>query len=338
MMDQYPEQRFDNAVSCVHNGLKEALLSIPNRIKRAAQEIRLRAGCPVTVCGGFQSYFITTKGVPSVLGDPDLLTVSLEDLSETFRIMCGYSVYSYQNDIKNGFITINGGHRVGICGTAVFHNGEMTGIRDISSLNIRVSRQINGAADHLLKHWDGQSGGLLLAGAPCSGKTTILRDLARRLSTGAVGPVRKVVVVDERGELSGTCSGVCHNDLGLSDVLNGYQKGEGILQAVRCLSPDVIICDEVGNLSDISAIEEGLNAGVEMIASIHAGSLQELHKRKQAQRLLQTGAFAWIALLKTSRVPGSLQGIYKVGDEDVEIGGMHSDDCSGSGGRVFAVP
>ncbi|MCI9272815.1 MAG: stage III sporulation protein AA [Clostridiales bacterium] len=337
MKDPYTEQRFDSAVSCVHNRLKEALLRVPNRIKRSAQEIRLRAGRPVTVCGGLQSHFITPEGVPSAWGTPGLLTVTPEDLSETFRIMCDYSVYSYQNDIKNGFVTINGGHRVGLCGTAVFHHGEMTGIRDISSLNIRISRQIYGAADGLLECWN-KTGGLLLAGAPCSGKTTILRDLARQLSTGSTGTMRKVVVVDERGELSGTCSGVCHNDLGLSDVLNGYQKGEGILQAVRCLSPDVVVCDEVGNLSDISAIEEGLNAGVEMIASIHAGSLEELFRRKQARRLLETGAFTQVALLKTSRSPGGIQGVYKVGDEDVKAGGMYFDDCGGSRGGVFAVP
>lgn len=149
--------------------------------------------------------------------------------------------------------------------------------------------------------------------------------------------MKKVVVVDERGELGGTCGGICHNDLGLSDVLNGYQKGEGILQAVRCLSPDVVICDEVGNLSDISAIEEGLNAGVEMVASIHAGSLEELGRRRQARRLLDTGAFTRIALLKTSRTPGALAGIYKVGDVDVKNDGLHPGDRGGSGSGVSAI-
>ncbi len=336
MMERDPQQRYNHAISQVSPSLREILIQIPDRIKQDAQEVRLRVGRPVVISGSFQTYFITKEGAVVSLMRQGLLTASLEQLEETFQAMCGYSVYSYQNDIKNGFLTILGGHRVGICGTAVFHNGEMTGIRDISSLNIRISRQISGAADQLLQELQGDVEGLLLAGAPCSGKTTILRDLARQLSTGRSGSLKKVVVVDERGELGGVCGGICHNDLGLSDVLNGYPKGEGILQAVRCLSPDVVICDEVGNLGDISAIEEGLNAGVAMIASIHAGSLQELRRRKQAQRLLQTGAFSRIALLETSRTPGKIQGIYKVGEKDVEADGMSVGNSGGRGGGIFA--
>lgn len=336
MMQYDPQKRYDHALSRVCPSLRNILLQIPDRVKQDAQEIRLRVGRPVMIIGSLQNYFVTERAAVISVMRSDLLSATLEQLDETFQAMCGYSVYSYQNDIKNGFLTIQGGHRVGLCGTAVFHNGEIAGIRNISSMNIRISRQISGAADQLLRQLQGDVEGLLLAGAPCSGKTTILRDLARQLSIGKNGPFRKVVVVDERGELGGVCGGLCHNDLGLSDVLNGYPKGEGILRAVRCLSPDVIICDEVGNLADISAIEEGLNAGAAMIASIHAGSLQELKRRKQAQRLLETGAFSQVALLETGRTPGKIQGIYKVGEEDAKTDGLPVGNCGRSGSGISA--
>lgn len=267
----------------------------------------------------------------------ELLIPTPEELQTSFHALCGYSVYSHQPEIKSGFVTALGGHRVGICGTAVRDGRDMTGIRDLSSMNIRVARQVAGAADELLHKLESLSGGLLLAGAPSSGKTTILRDLARQLSLGQTCEMKKVVVVDERGELAGTCGGIPQNDLGLCDVLDGYAKGEGILQAVRCLSPDFIICDEVGGLEDIAAIEEGLNAGVSMVASIHAGSMPELMRRSQYRRLLATGAFRWVALLQTRASPGKLQGIYQVGDLDVKANGMSTGDCGGRHGGLDTV-
>ena len=113
---------------------------------------------------------------------------------------------------------------------------------------------------------------------------------------GEAAPIRKVAVVDERGELAGTCIGVPQNDLGLCcDILDGYPKAEGILQAVRTLSPDIVVCDELGSMEDVAAVEQGLNAGVTLVSSIHAGSAEELLHRKQAVRLLETGAFGTVA-------------------------------------------
>lgn len=178
-------------------------------------------------------------------------------------------------------------------------------------------------------------GGLLIGGPPSSGKTTILRDLARQLSSGVRGNIRKVAVVDERGEIAGTYMGVPENDLGCCcDVLDGYPKAEGILLAVRTLSPDVVICDEIGSESEVDAVEQGLNTGVTMIASIHAGDAKELIRRKQAQKLLRTGAFETIAMLQKSYGPGGLSGIYKVGDLLAEAGGCIVSD---SGRDAFGI-
>ncbi|MFR2562105.1 MAG: stage III sporulation protein AA, partial [Anaeromassilibacillus sp.] len=181
------------------------------------------------------------------------------------------------------------------------------------SINIRIARQVYGCASAVLQAvGKNLREGVLIAGAPASGKTTILRDMARQLSSGLCGDVRKVAVVDERGELAGTYRGVPQNDLGpCCDVLDGYPKGEGILQAIRSLSPEFIICDELGGLADVEAAAQGLNAGVGMISSVHAGNVRELLRRQQAVSLLHTGAFGYVVLLEGSREPGRVAEVYK---------------------------
>jgi stage III sporulation protein AA len=260
-------------------------------------------------------------------------------MEESFRNLCSYSVYSHENEIRNGYITLSGGHRAGICGTAVLQSDSVSSVRGISSINLRISREIRGAADELLDRiWDRLAGGLLLAGAPSSGKTTILRDLARQLSSGVRGNLKKVAVIDERGEIAGTYCGVPQNDLGCCcDVLDGYPKAEGILLAVRTLSPDIILCDEIGSEREVGAVEQGLNTGVILIASIHAGSIEELVRRKQAIKLLRTGAFATVAQLDASKGPGKIAGIYKAGDLLAETGGVSAADFCGNALGIYGI-
>lgn len=298
-------ERFDMAAKGLCPRLRAAVSGLPQGIKEQAQEIRIRSGRPLAVYCVGRMYYLTAQSKPvTALCGSGMLIVTPKDVSDTFQSICGYSVYSHQNEIRHGFLTMQGGHRAGLCGTAVYQNGVLSNIRDISSINIRIARQIGGAADKLLEMMDGDFGGLLLCGAPSCGKTTILRDLSRQLSNTYM---KKVAVVDERGELAGTCSGVYQNDLGQSDILDGYSKGEGILQAVRCLSPEIIICDEAGSIDDVRAIEQGLNAGVSMIASIHASTRAELMNRVQGRRLLQTGAFRHAAFLKGRQQPGEIR-------------------------------
>lgn len=307
---------FATASAVVCDRISNYLSRLPEWLAADAQEIRLRVNKPVSICCGGSVYFLHRDGSPGRAADRESVTASRQDVEETFRRVCGDSVYSHQNEIKNGYITVRGGHRVGVCGTAVVAGGAVAALRDISSLNIRIAREISGCADGLLREIGEEiGGGLLLAGPPSGGKTTLLRDIARQLSSGFGGRIWKVAVVDERGELAGTCLGVAQNDLGLCcDVLDGYPKGEGIQQAVRSLSPEFIICDELGAQTDAEAVLEGLNAGVSMVASIHAGSVQELLRRNQALCLLRTGAFGNVAFLGGRAAPGEITGIYKVGD------------------------
>ena len=194
-------------------------------------------------------------------------------------------------------------------------------------MNIRVARQVYGAANELLSRI-GQdiSKGLLIAGPPSCGKTTLLRDLARQLATGAGGIPKKVAIIDERGELAGTYCGIPQNDLGLcSDILDHYPKGEGMIQAVRALSPQFIFCDELGGQEDLEAVQQGLHAGAAMISTIHAGNIDDLLRKKQGQTLLQSQAFGYVAMMDAVAL-GQIAEIHKAGDLLGQIGRQY---CSG---------
>lgn len=232
-------------------------------------EIRLRAGRPA-VC---VNIFGKMSACSSIF--------SGREIADCFAEICRYSVYSFEEEIARGFVTLDGGHRVGICGTAVTKNGKITSIKDISGLNIRIAHEIRGCADELFMRafCDGPHS-LLLAGKPLCGKTTVLRDIARRL-----GECRRVVLIDTRGELSASVGGVPSLDIGLNtDALCGCEKSEGIMLALRSLSPEIIICDEIGN--DEAAVEQAVFCGVKVIASAHAGSIAELCSRPSTRSLV----------------------------------------------------
>ncbi len=312
MDDKIYIKNFDDASLNICEKIQRLLAFVPDEIKANAQEIRLRANRNVIIVCPEKSYFLLPSGNISE-NNSSLIMTSL-DIQETFKKLCNYSVYSYQNQIKNGFITLKGGHRAGICGTAVVTDGKITNLRDISSINIRIAKEIKGCSNAVLETIESGESGVLIAGPPASGKTTILRDIARNLSLKH----QKVAIVDERSEIGAIHQGQPSFDIGLCDVLDGYPKGDGILQAIRVLSPNVIICDEVGMESDVVAIEQSLNAGVKIIASIHARNLEELLKRPQAKSLLNSGAFEKIIFLDNQNNPGKIFKIYETGEADVK--------------------
>ncbi|MDR1364482.1 MAG: hypothetical protein LBJ32_02495 [Oscillospiraceae bacterium] len=308
-------QDFSNAISNINPRIREFLNFIPDEIKFNAQEICLKIGRVPIVFTPMNSY-IVDKSKNLIKNSSDLVITS-NDLRETFKILCNFSIYSFQNQIKNGFITVRGGCRAGICGTAVIYQHEITNITEISSINLRITREIIGCSNQIFERFGYDLGGTLIAGPPASGKTTVLRDIARRISISAVNnKLIKTVIVDERREIAATYSGIPQKDIGFADVLNDFPKGIGILQATRTLAPEIVICDEIGSCSDAIAIRESLNSGVEIIASVHAKSPEEIAASDRIRDILNSGEIKRIILLNSCIDPGTVRSIYRIEHKD----------------------
>lgn len=303
-------QDFTEILTNFNPFIRTALIKIPDKIKNNIQEICIRINSSIIIFTQNKSYFVGKNGeiTPE---DPKNLLISQNDILETMKILCNFSIYSYQNQIKEGFITLKGGHRVGISGTAVINNNEIINISDISSINFRISREVLGCSDRIFDKFGLDIGGTLIIGPPSSGKTTILRDMARRLSTSfEADKLIKVSIIDERREIAASYQGVPQRDIGFSDVLSGFPKAEGIIRAIRTLSPKIIICDEIGGVEDAEAIKKSLNSGVGIIASIHAKSTDEMANSFRIKNILSSGAIKRAVLLDST--PGKIKGMFEV--------------------------
>ena len=306
------EKRFDSAVSIIGGELKRLLLDLPTYIKTQTYEIRLRSNRPVILYGKYGSYYLLNSGCTGVSIDKTF-TATTELITDTFNRLCCYSVHSHLNSIVNGYITMQGGHRAGIVGTAVTNSsGEITSIRDISGINIRVSREVIGCSDSIVENlFSNQPISCIIAGPPSSGKTTILRDLVRRLSTNVYGKSYKISVIDERQEIACMNAGIPQNDIGVnSDVLSCYPKKQAIMSAIKTMSPDIIAVDEIGENSEIEAIRLGVNSGVKFIATVHAHDYEEILFRPQIELLLNTYSFDKLILLNSGERMGSVKAVY----------------------------
>lgn len=317
--------RYDQAVSCLSHPLRESLRNVPLSVKQAAQEIRLRVGAPIAITCPGQIWFLGRGSELHNLPQKGHC-VARADLEDSVVTMCSHSVHTHQNEMKGGFISLTGGHRAGICGTAVMDGGKVSAVRDITSVNLRIAKEVPGVAAPLIEGMLRERlRSMLIAGPPSSGKTTLLRDLARQLSSGMAGRFYKVAIVDERCELAAVHEGIPQNSLGpCCDVLSGYPKEEGILMAVRTLSPQVVVCDEIGGREEVEGILDGINCGVKVIATAHAESLGELLRRQPVRRLLEQGAFERVVMLGSGDTPGQVRDILEVGDMLDQIGGAGS--------------
>ncbi|MBQ7799546.1 MAG: stage III sporulation protein AA [Oscillospiraceae bacterium] len=303
--------------------VREATAFLPDRIRypisvinqdlaSEINEIRIKRLTPVMIVTSDKRCFLKYDGtVTTNPNDKSVCLVEQNDMDDAVRKLCNYSLHAFQNELKNGFITVSGGHRVGISATAVTNaQGEITAIKNISSLNIRIAREVAGAADEIISNvFYDRVRSVLIVGEPSSGKTTVLRDLAGRLSGSEFNYLR-VCVVDERSEIAATSGGISKNKIGVScDVLDGYPKADGMMIALRAMAPDVIVCDEIGSEKDVVAIESIANAGTKLIASIHAESFSHLLKRPQFQKLMSTSVFETAVVLKGKDNPGKVKDI-----------------------------
>lgn len=316
------DEKFIDAISSLNENVKQALLKIPISIQAQTNEVRLRLERPLGLVGLSGMLFVDKNGNVSLSPTSDAYIVSKTDMQDCLFSLCGWAVHSHQQEMINGYISVRGGHRAGVAATAIVEDGKVTAIRDVTSINLRVAREIFGAANPLMSRClADRLQGILLIGAPASGKTTMLRDLARQLASGTSGILYKVCVVDESGELGGYSSGVIRNHLGdCCDLLCGFPKAKGLEAAIRYLSPQVIICDEICNPSEIEAVAAAVNSGAVVVTSIHAASFEEFMRKPQAKRLLQTGAFEQFVLLEGAHQPSQIRMI-KQASELYEMSG-----------------
>lgn len=295
-------------------GVRSIIEKLPSEFLKKTEEIRLRHSRPLIIgwAGGGES-FLGERG--PVLTVEEAYLVFNTDLEKTLELISGYSLYAFEEELKQGFLTLPGGHRVGLAGRAVLEKGSIKILRNISSLNFRVARQVKGAGEKVLGFLFDRSNNriyhTLVVSPPQAGKTTLLRDLARLISEGAgiSGQTgKKVGIVDERSEIAGCFQGIPQLDVGTrTDVLDACPKAEGIMLMLRSLSPQVIITDELGRAEDVQAVAEAVSAGVSVITSAHGSSLEEICRRPVLEELLQKNLFERLIFLSNNRGPGTLE-------------------------------
>jgi len=222
--------------------------------------------------------------------------------------LCGHSLYAYDAEIRNGFVTIAGGHRVGICGRVTLDGGQIKTIKHISGLSIRVARQVLGAADAVMPHLLGNSvANSIIISPPGCGKTTLLRDAARQFSLRGYN----VAVVDERSEIAGCHLGVAQMDLGpRTDVLDAVPKAAGMMMVLRALSPQVVVVDEIGGGDDVTAIENMVRSGVAVICTLHGRDVADIKGRAFLAPLLWDGVFTRFVFMTDKPRPGKIAAVY----------------------------
>jgi stage III sporulation protein AA len=282
--------------------IHEVLKYMPKEIKamiekmqplllESMEEVRLRQNKPIILYGGGREYIINNNG-QLVFDTRNAYICTLEDIKNAVSLITNFSLYSFEDDIRNGFVTIDGGHRVGICGKAVLENGKIRTFRDISFINYRVARQVLGAADKVLNYILREGNGVhntLIISPPQCGKTTILRDIVRQISGGipSMGfKGKKVGLIDERNEIAACSLGLPKNDVGIrTDVLDGCPKAEGIQIMIRSMSPEIIATDEIGRSEDAGAVLDAINAGVKIITTIHGSDIEDFLRKPTLEKL-----------------------------------------------------
>ena len=276
-------------------------------------EIRLRVNAPLIVIYQGKEYFLTLEG-ELTREEAKAYHVQTEDLKEMLEYISGYSLYAFEEEIRQGFLTIGGGHRVGIAGKTILDGNKIKSLKYISYINLRLSHQIKGCASPILPYIikNRQICHTLIISPPRCGKTTLLRDLIRQVSNGnRYMPGVSVGVVDERSEIAGSYQGIPQNDLGIrTDVLDCCPKAEGMMMLIRSMSPEVVAVDELGDYEDIHAIESVIHCGCKLFATVHGSSIEDIKRKPLLQRLMQEKVFERYIVLYKKDCAGQIKAIY----------------------------
>ncbi|WHY65665.1 stage III sporulation protein AA [Neobacillus sp. SuZ13] len=278
--------------------IADLISKIPPNQKEELEEIRIRINRPIE---------ITMKGKPRFLSH----IIHPEDAIHLMNKISHFSIYTLEEELKQGFITVSGGHRIGLAGKVILEGGKVKAIRDISSFNIRIAREKVGIAEPLIPYiFQGSWMHTMVIGAPQTGKTTLLRDIARIASSGfGVRGVEssKVGIVDERSEIAGCVNGIPQLTFGdRLDVLDACPKAEGMMMMIRSMSPDILVVDEIGRKEDSEAIQEAVHAGITLMMTTHGTSIEEVKNRPSLRYILEQKIFQRFIVLNRSLGPGTI--------------------------------
>lgn len=269
--------------------IRDCIIKNANYKLKDIREIRIRVNKPV---------ILKTFSNDIVI---DNVNIDKETISKIFECICGNSIYAFTDEISNGFVTIFGGHRVGISGKPLYKDGKIYNIKDVSSLNFRVARQVIGAGDkiiNLIKKNETFENTLIIS-PPGVGKTTVLRDIVRQISNCGY----EVSLIDERTEIAACFNGIPQNDVGKrTDVMDGVNKDDGIRMMVRSMRPDFVATDEIGTDDDAEAIMYAINSGVKVIATAHGNNIQDLNRSEGLKKLIEHGLFKKIIVMSNTGV------------------------------------
>lgn len=309
---------FYKVIDHLDSELKDILKNIDKKLISKIEEIRLRVGRPLMIYAEGNDLYVDKNG-KTYIEDPGVTNayiVRLDNINKTFQIVSNYSIYSIQEELKQGFVTIKGGHRIGLIGKGIYNGDRLSSIKNISSINIRISREIIGASKEVMKYIVKDYKDIyntLLVSPPKCGKTTILRDAIRNISNG-MDKYRikglKVGVVDERSEIAGMYNGQPQNDLGnRTDILDACYKYDGMMILLRSMSPDVIATDEIGHEMDIKAIYQAMKSGVKVISTAHGDSLEDIKDKLNLKDIIQNKVFERIIVLDNSKGIGTIKDV-----------------------------
>lgn len=308
---------FLKAIENIDCELREILTKIDMNLVSKIEEVRLRVNKPLMIYLEGRDLYVGKNG--EVYCDLDLkksYIVNLENINKTFQMISNYSIYSIQEELKQGFITIKGGHRIGLIGKGIYSEEKLMSIKNISSINIRISKEIIGASNHVMKYIVKNSNNIyntLIVSPPKCGKTTMLRDITRNISNGMKkNKLRglKVGVVDERSEIAAIYNGQPQNDLGVrTDVLDSCYKYDGIMILLRSMSPDVIVTDEIGNEKDVKALYEVMKSGVKVVSTAHGEDLEDIKNKLNLKDIIEGKIFERIIILDNSKGVGTISDV-----------------------------